>query len=362
MQITVLGMHRSGTTLLTRMIHLLGASLGDELAFNPPTEDNPRGFYERKDVWTLSERTFAAAGRSWFDIVDFDPLAIDAGTHAAFGAEARRIIALLDEHRPWVLKDPRLCVLFPLWRPLLQEPVCVLIHRDPLQVARSLLRRDGFPLLVGVALWEHYTLAALDATRSLPRLLVRHEDLLRDPLGTSRRLLAELRRAGVEGLTEADEERASRLVELELFRSHSEPGDDDNFLSPSQRRLKATLEDGTALTSAETPAPWPGGTDLLRWFGRDHRSSAVRDSELDELHRTAADLHRRIAEQHSELDRLHPKIAQQHAEIDRLHQKAAEQHAEIDRLHQRIAEDQAIIVEHERRLSEAGSQGDEFGE
>ena len=344
------------------MIHLLGASLGDALAFNPPTEDNPRGFYERQDVWTLSERTFAAAGRSWFDIVDFDPLAIDAGTHEVFAAEARRILALLDEHRPWVIKDPRLCLLFPLWRPLLEEPVCVLIHRDPLQVARSLMRRDGFPLLVGVALWERHTLAALDATRDLPRLLVGHEDLLRDPVGTSRQLLAELRQAGVENLTAADEERAKGLVELELFRSHSEPGDDDNFLSPSQGRLKATLEDGTALTSAETPKPWPGATDLLRWFGRDHRSSSVRDRQLDELHRTAADLHEKIAVLHAELDRLHPKIAQQHAEIDRLHRTIAEQHAEIDRLHQRIADDQARSSSTSGRLSEAGAKDNDFGE
>ena len=53
--VIVLGMHRSGTSAVTRGLECIGAHLGDDLL--PPSEaENPRGFYEDVPLLELSEQ------------------------------------------------------------------------------------------------------------------------------------------------------------------------------------------------------------------------------------------------------------------------------------------------------------------
>ena len=70
----------------------------------------------------------------------------------------------MDAHRPWFLKEPRLCVLFPIWRQVVDLPVCIHIYRNPLEVAHSLQTRNGMPIEAGLALWELYNLRALQSS------------------------------------------------------------------------------------------------------------------------------------------------------------------------------------------------------
>jgi O-antigen biosynthesis protein len=175
MQIIILGMHRSGTSPLTRIINLMGAYVGMEGTLMEPYQDNPKGFWERHDVYALHEEVLKAIGASWHEIAHLDLGKLTEDARTAFEQKARVIIQNLDAHRPWVLKDPRMCLLFPLWQPLLETPICVHIYRRPLQVAQSLRSRDGFPIHFGAALWEKYNLSALTNSRNLPRLFVSHQ-------------------------------------------------------------------------------------------------------------------------------------------------------------------------------------------
>ena len=61
----VLGMHRSGTSALTRVLNLLGASLGDDLM--PPGDDNPLGFWEHQGIVSVHEALLVALERRWDD-------------------------------------------------------------------------------------------------------------------------------------------------------------------------------------------------------------------------------------------------------------------------------------------------------
>ncbi len=102
------------------------------------------------------------------------------------GAERRHAFPHDGSHHgprdgPVVWKDPRLCLLLPLWRAVLPEPVApILVWRAPYAVARSLRARQGFPLSLGLALWERYTRHALAALSGGPAYVLRYEDLLRD--------------------------------------------------------------------------------------------------------------------------------------------------------------------------------------
>src|SRR5579864_4713795 len=64
--LVVLGMHRSGTSALTGMLHHLGVALGDRLMAATP--DNPRGYWEHGDIVAIHERLMATLGWGWDDI------------------------------------------------------------------------------------------------------------------------------------------------------------------------------------------------------------------------------------------------------------------------------------------------------
>ncbi len=82
-----------------------------------------------------------------------------------------------------VLKDPRLCITLPLWRTVFdQDPVALLVLRDPLEVARSLEHRNDFPLTLSLALWRRYVQQSMTAIEGLPVFVVEYGALLRDPV------------------------------------------------------------------------------------------------------------------------------------------------------------------------------------
>lgn len=63
--ILVVGMHRSGTSALTRVISLLGADLPTNLALE--NADNETGHWESRDIYRLNGDMMASAGRTWKD-------------------------------------------------------------------------------------------------------------------------------------------------------------------------------------------------------------------------------------------------------------------------------------------------------
>ena len=52
---------------------------------------------------------------------------------------ASQVTSKLDTHAPWVVKDPRLCLSYPLWLEVLDAPMCVLIFKNPREVGAGLL-------------------------------------------------------------------------------------------------------------------------------------------------------------------------------------------------------------------------------
>jgi hypothetical protein len=262
-RLLVLGMHRSGTSAVTGLLHLMGCYVGAEEELMPAQVDNPRGYWERMDVYALGEEVLAALGARWDTVGDLDLEALPAAGRAGFAERMAAVVAELERRPPWVLKDPRLCLLLPLWRPLLPAPaIALLVHRRPLQVARSLQRRHGLPLPLGIALWERYQLAALEVSRGLPRLLVSYEELLREPGETCRGLRDEIRARGGGGLEVPSPEAVAGFIDPALRQSPAPPGAEDAYLNPARRHLLGSLADGTAL-DGPPPALSPDSAAIL---------------------------------------------------------------------------------------------------
>jgi hypothetical protein len=180
MGVLVLGMHRSGTSAVTAALAALGVPLcppEERLAARP---ENAEGFHESRALTTFNEGLLGLLGGSW----DAPPVIPTGPGLLAAMAPAAELFSQVHPTPTWVWKDPRLCLLAPVWLPVLPGDIrIVLVVRDPLAVARSLGRRDGMPKRQCLALWEHYTSSAISATAGRPALIVDYATVVRRPQG-----------------------------------------------------------------------------------------------------------------------------------------------------------------------------------
>ena len=193
----VVGMHRSGTSALTGALSRLGLVLpaGDDLVSGQ--YDNPI-HYESRALNDLDDTILVALGGSWSAPPTPDPgWEGSPALHDVTATAARAARRAFPLDGPVLWKDPRLCLLLPLWRTLLPAPmVTVFLWRDPLAVARSLRARQGFPLSLGLALWERYTRDAVSGLAGHPGYVLGYEELLADPGAALRRVAHWLGAAG----------------------------------------------------------------------------------------------------------------------------------------------------------------------
>jgi hypothetical protein len=203
--ILVLGMHRSGTSALTRVISLCGADLPATL-MPAAAGDNETGFWEPQALVDLHDEVLAAMGSSWRDVRGMPADWFDSAAAVPF---RERLAALVEaeygDAALFVVKDPRLCRLLPLWLPVLAAlgiaPRVVVPVRHPLEVAASLHRREGFDAGRAQALWRSHVLVAERESRGLVRCFVTYDQLMTDWRAVVRRIGAV---AGADWLARAD--------------------------------------------------------------------------------------------------------------------------------------------------------------
>jgi hypothetical protein len=182
--ILVAGLHRSGTSATTRVINLLGADIAGDLVDGIPG-DNDRGFWESHATYRLHDRLFAALGSAWHD-----PYPLPDGWQETDAArEAKRAIRdhiekQFDASGLFVVKDPRVTRVLPLWLEVLDEfaiaPLIVIPFRNPLEVAASLRRRDGLPLAQSLLVYIQGNLAVERASRGRRRVFQLYDELISD--------------------------------------------------------------------------------------------------------------------------------------------------------------------------------------
>lgn len=182
--LVVLGMHRSGTSALTRVLSLCGATLPKHLM--PAVAGvNDLGFWESTAICAIHDALLTAVGSAWDDPSAFPTVWFQSAWAAAF--KQCLLTALHDEYgvAPLiVIKDPRICRLVPLWLSVLEAygavPAFVIPVRNPLEVAASLQVRNGLPEAKSLLLWLRHFLAAEYDTRGFPRTFTSYHQLLQD--------------------------------------------------------------------------------------------------------------------------------------------------------------------------------------
>jgi glycosyltransferase involved in cell wall biosynthesis len=181
--ICVLGMHRSGTSLVARMINLLGWDLGPRRNMLEVAPDNPKGFWEHRLLSEINREVLARLGGRWNAVPPLLTGWENARELHDLKRQARTVIAEdFGESPRWAWKDPRTCLTLPFWRGVLSTMRYVLVVRNPLDVAASLYRRSREPVSAqrSFDLWLTYVLASLRNTRGDRRLIVSYEALMAD--------------------------------------------------------------------------------------------------------------------------------------------------------------------------------------
>jgi len=338
--VVVLGMHRSGTSALTRVLNLLGVELGAELL--PPNPDNLTGFWEHTEIYETQDRLLEALGSAWDDV---RPLPAGwLSTPAARDAKDRLTAIVARDFassRLWGFKDPRTCRLVPLWREILAErglePGFVLMVRNPLDVAGSLRARDGFPLAKSYLVWLRHLAASERDTRGLRRVIVGYDALLADWQGLAEHVGSGL---GIHWPMPTDTVAAEVALFLQRALRHQDVGDavlrDDRVLrliEPCFRAAVAAMGGDDAPLQRALAAAEAEIATMERLFGPIVDDAEARRRRAE---REAARVQAEAATTHEALRAAEGALAAERARAETLVREAEAARASLDVYEQRV--------------------------
>ena len=182
----ILGMHRSGTSALGGVLSILGMEFGTDLM--SANEGNPKGYFENNFIYKLNEKILFESNSSWDDIY-FDIDSIKRNDFEMYVGKAEEI--LINEFRyveKFVIKDPRISLLFPIWekacKNLGYDIKIILPYRNPLEVAKSLQKRNNFSIEKGLLLWSKHVLEAEKFSRDYQHMSTTFSELIDEPVKT----------------------------------------------------------------------------------------------------------------------------------------------------------------------------------
>ncbi|WP_018085579.1 glycosyltransferase [Desulfurispora thermophila] len=183
--IVVLGMHRSGTSAITRGLQVLGVDLGNNLM--PPMEGvNDKGFFEDLDLNALNIEMLQAIGSDWHYLSPVDANDVEALHKKGFYFRAVELLRQkVGNTSTFGFKDPRVAKLLPFWVQVFAhcqfDVGYVLALRHPLSVVKSLAKRDGFDPEKSYLLWLEHVLTSISNTSGQKRVLVDYDRLMHSP-------------------------------------------------------------------------------------------------------------------------------------------------------------------------------------
>jgi GT2 family glycosyltransferase/glycosyltransferase involved in cell wall biosynthesis len=181
--VIVLGMHRSGTSAVMNALSCLGVQQGDDLL--PPGVDNPKGFFEDRDLNLLNIEMLEFIGKQWFSLSLVEDADVDMLIANGYLDKATKLISEKTQAAAiFGFKDPRVSKLLKFWKMVFAhldyDVRYIFCIRNPLSVAQSLQARNKIPLKKGCWLWLSYNLA-IAAESHAPLIPLDYDQLMEAP-------------------------------------------------------------------------------------------------------------------------------------------------------------------------------------
>jgi GT2 family glycosyltransferase/predicted nucleic acid-binding Zn-ribbon protein len=208
----ITGAHRSGTSMVTRLLHACGLDLGPESDLMPPAPDNPDGFWENLSFIAMNDELLNELGAAW----DLPPRSTPFAEKrfAAMRSRARRLVSAFSQSNVWGWKDPRNSLTLPFWHAIIPKLRTIIVVRNPLEVAYSLHQRNRVSFHLGLSLWGVYNQRALSATAPENRIVSHYDSFFDDPHAELLRILSFL------GLPDSKAANAAALISSERRHTH----------------------------------------------------------------------------------------------------------------------------------------------
>jgi len=177
----VLGMHKSGTTLVSQILHHSGINMDDHIDDQVSYDRGNK--YERQAVLNLNIEILGARG---YEVLDLTPRSLETVPDRQRSRVEEIVADCASRYEDWGFKDPRTCLTYPVWASALPAHKLIVIFRDPREIwPRFRPNRRRFyqgPRNARMMLsrwWEHNT-RILDYVRNADTdaLILRYRDLM----------------------------------------------------------------------------------------------------------------------------------------------------------------------------------------
>jgi len=177
--VIVLGMHRSGTSIVAGILKILGVNMGKELM--EPNWANPLGYFENKKFVRLNDEILAAAGGSWKNPPSQEKIL------KLRNKFSQRIISLINQEKSqiWGWKDPRTTLTIEMYLPYLENPYFIICRRKTKDIAQSLKRRDKIKIRSALNLdriYQEKIKSFLEKHPDLPKIVLSFEEIIKNPI------------------------------------------------------------------------------------------------------------------------------------------------------------------------------------
>ena len=187
--VMIAGMHRAGTSMVTRLLNHCGLYLGEERELLPADSDNMEGFWENDLFVKINDQILTTLKGTWYKppkrwsgwelSPDFLPI----------HDRAVRLIQQFDSYQNWGWKDPRNSITLPFWQHLIPGLKLIVCLRNPIEVADSLAYRDRFTKRFGLDLWHTYYQDLLFFSTPENRLITHYDSYFSDSPAELQRVL-----------------------------------------------------------------------------------------------------------------------------------------------------------------------------
>lgn len=183
--VVVLGMHRSGTSVVARSLQVMGANLGDRL-IQPIKDQNDKGFWEDSDLNSLNDEMLNALNSGWHFLTPIQPVDVEKLCKDGYLVRAVEMLREKTSDLPiFGFKDPRVAKLLLFWKEAFAESGLnvsyVLAIRHPLSVSKSLTNRNNFDTEKNHLLWLDHVISSLVGTIGENRILIDYDALMQTP-------------------------------------------------------------------------------------------------------------------------------------------------------------------------------------
>ena len=187
--VVILGMHRSGTSVLSRSMKTLGFDYGDK--HGPAGFDNPKGFFEDTDLVALNEAILHEIQHTWDSplFLSNDHLKT---INKIYFKKAKRLIDFKIKNGITCFKDPRITKLIKFWEPVFSsidtDTYYLLSIRHPLSIAESLSKRNNTSFIHSSLMWTDYYISVLEIVDWKQLSIIDYDLFIKNPTKVLNRL------------------------------------------------------------------------------------------------------------------------------------------------------------------------------